>query len=150
MRFLRTSLAVCFLAALLLAACGGSPDAVGNATDAQPQAQGSSFESGEFAGLPMPDAAAPYGSLTTRDNATTQTFKIEGLTPEQVLNYFEQHLTNDGWTTIQAPEATGNTDYAGTWADDAGRRLEISAAPAAQEGSPDAVASQFSLVLHAA
>ncbi len=147
MRFLRTSLVVCFLAALLLAACGGSSNAVGGETDAQPRPQGSTFESGEFSGLPMPDLATPYGELTTSDNVTTQTFKIKGRTPKQVLEFYLQSLTDNGWATVQEPQAKGRTDWVGTWTDDAGRRLEVSSAPI-KEGNPDSVQSQFSLVLH--
>ncbi len=149
MRFVRISLVALVLATVLLAACGGSPDAVGGETDAQPQTQNSTFVSGEFAGLPLPSAATTYGKLTTKDGVTTQTYEIQGFSPERVLGFYDDHLTAKGWTTVQPPEATGSADYQGTWTDDAGRRLEVSAAPTSPDAA-DSTASQFSLVLHGA
>ena len=125
MRFLRTPIVALVLAAFLLVACGGSPHTVGDETNAQPQTQNSRFVSGTFAGLPLPAAAETYGSRTTKDGVTTQTYEIQGFTPKRVVGFYDDQLTADGWTTVQPPEAVGSTDYQGTWSDDAGRRLEV-------------------------
>ncbi len=150
MRLFRLSVLALVSAAVLLAACGGSSDAVGSATDAQPQTGNSTFVSGEFAGIPRPPAAETLGKLTTKDNVTTQSYSINGFTPERVLEYYNGELTAKGWTTVQDPHAIGTTDWKGTWTDDTGRRLEVSASPLLSRDDPGSKNSQFSLVLHGA
>ena len=147
MRLPRPFVIALVLAAALLAACGGDDaGGVGSETGAQPQTQDARFVSGEFTGLPLPSGAQTFGSLTSDDGVTTQTYEVSGSTPERVLEFYDRELTADGWTAVQAPTKAGTTVYQGRWTDEAGRVLEVSSSPISVD-DPDSGTTQFSLVL---
>ena len=133
--------------ALLLTACG----ATGGFADDQANAAGT-LEAGELAGLPTPGGAAPFGAPAQKESAVTQSFKVTGLTPQQVLDFYTSALRDQGWSASNAPMEHGENVWRGLWERN-DRLLQVSAEPDSDDGTGDgdgAPTSQLDLVLRAA
>lgn len=130
--------------ALLGAACGNTG---GFATDQPTQGKFGRFEAGELDALPVPGGAAPFGGVTQRNRTVTQSFKVTGLAPADVLQFYTGALRDQGWVASTAPSGDGDV-WRGQWARNE-RLLQITAEPDAGDGT-DAPTSQLDLELSAA
>ena len=96
-----TALTLCGIA---LTACND-----GGVDPAQPDPTGG-FQSGALTGVPVPDFAVASGAPVTSGNTTTQSYLIDGVSPQQLITD-EQNLTEHaGWTT-QTAAARNDTDW---------------------------------------
>jgi predicted small secreted protein len=130
--------------AFLGAACG---NASGFATDQPTQGKFGRLEAGELDALPVPGGAEPFGAPSQRNRAVTQSFKVTGLAPADVLNYYTGALRDQGWVASTSPTAVGDV-WRGQWARN-DRLLQVTAEPDADDG-PSAPTSQLDLELSAA
>ena len=131
--------AVAVALALSAAACGDDDD---DANPGQPVATGG-FQSSALADVPVPDDAQPTGTPSTSGNATTESFLVEGVSPEQLINDYQQLATEAGWVVETAP-AQSDTDWSMTLTKDSST-LQVSTAPGTDAEQSDQ--SQLSLML---
>lgn len=134
------------LFALLLAAagCGDPVDDEGT----QPAPAVTSFEQGEFDDLPLPAETEPVGRRSEQDGIVTRSYKVEGMTPQDVLAFYEAELADLGWTSLGVEEM--REGYRGDWStEDWELRVSANKAPGLGESaSSDAkLLTQLSLVL---
>jgi predicted small secreted protein len=130
--------------AFLGAACGTTS---GFATDQPTQGKFGRFEAGELDALPVPGGAAPFGAPSQQNKAVTQSFKVTGLAPGDVLHFYAGALRDQGWVASTSPTGDGDV-WRGQWARN-DRLLQVTAEPDADDG-PSAPTSQLDLVLSAA
>jgi predicted small secreted protein len=130
--------------AFLGAACG---NASGFATDQPTQGKFGRLEAGELDALPVPGGAAPFGAPSQQNNAVTQSFKVTGLAPADVLHFYAGALRDQGWVASTSPTGVGD-GWRGQWARN-DRLLQVTAEPDAGD-EPGAPISQLDLVLNAA
>jgi hypothetical protein len=138
------------LAAVLMV--GGACGASSGFADDQPSDQGSRLEAGELAGLPRPAAAAPFGAASQRDGAVTQSFKVTGLSPADVLQFYVGALPAQGWEGSTVPVEQGQGVWRGEWTRN-DRILQITAEPDVDDGTghgDGAPTSQLDLELRGA
>ena len=135
---------VLVVAAVLGVACGTSG---GFAADQPGQAR---LEAGELVALPTLAGAAPFGGPTETDRDVTQSFKVTGLAPADVLEFYASALRDQGWVASTAPSEDGDV-WRGQWVRGS-RRLQVTAEPDVDDGTGDgndAPTSQLDLVLSA-
>ena len=134
---------------IVAAACSGDTDE--RASD-QPVTVGTEFGYGSFDELPRYSRSEPLGTRTEKAGAVSQSFKAEGATPTQVLDFYALRLQATGWNVVEPVHELGGGTVRGRWA---GPRwiLTVSASPAptltAPEGAIQAY-SQYSLSLRPA
>lgn len=129
--------------ALALGACGSDAS-----TEAQPRPPGTGFGEGVFDDLPLHPRSDPVASLTEKDDATVRSYRTDGATPREVLDFYEDQLPG-GWQLIGAVEEIGPDSYRGTWVRD-DQQLEVSATPAPrldQNDTAEQVVTQYSFTL---
>ena len=134
------------LSALLLVAAGcGTPD---DDEGTQPAPAVTSFEQGRFDDLPLPTESEPVGKRSEQDGVVTRSYKVEGMTPQHVLAFYEETLADRGWTSLGVEEMRNG--YRGDWSiEDWELRVSANQAPGLGE-SPNSDAkllTQLSLVL---
>lgn len=124
------------------ASCSGS----GSGTADQPAPDASSFVPGDFENIPRPAASVPFGPPSRQGNATVQSFKVEGLGAQALLDFYAQGLPAQGWQEAKAPVQVGTADWQGTWTK-ANVTLQVSASP--DPGGGPGTQSQYDLILTA-
>lgn len=133
--------------ASLLGACGGDD---GGDPVAQPAPDVTTFEEGDFSGIPLPPLAEEAGSRTEEDGIVTQSFFVRNQTPEQVLRFYVDYFRNENVQVIREPANVNGTTWRGWWLL-GDRELMISALPAPTAGGSETehadVVSQMSLEL---
>ncbi len=147
MRRLRGARALGWIAAVLLvgasgaglAACAGGSNGEGS----RPAGQDAALVPDDFAALPRPEGALPFGDPTVDGATTAQSFQVTGSGPEQLLAFYENALGAAGWEPSAPAAEVGDGDWRGSWARD-DETLTVSAGPATGVGG---VSSQLDLVL---
>lgn len=133
-----------------LGACGDDDSNV--EPNAQPTPDGTSFEEGDFAGIPIPPLAEPVGERSEQDEIVVQTFALRNKTPEDVMDFYEAELSEND--LVMAPEQSGTSTLRAEWLLDDGRSLLVTTlpAPTAEGGEVENadVVTQFSLTLRPA
>jgi len=104
-RRLRAVAAVVVATCLAVGACGDDDDA----DPAQPAASGG-FAPGDMSDVPVPNDAEKSGAASSSGGSTTQSFVVDGVSPEQLINDYQQLATGAGWTVETAP-AQSDTDW---------------------------------------
>lgn len=129
------------VAVAVFAACGADE---GPAT--QPTPSETTFQRGDFDGLPLHPRSEPVGEKTEQDGVVARSFKATGATPEGVLEWYRSNLA--GWQLTEPPARIGEGTYRGRWARDA-YFLVVSAtsAPTLPNDDGDAATTQYSLSL---
>ena len=130
-RRLRAVSAVVVAASLAFAACGDDDD---DADPGQPVASGG-FAPGDMSDVPVPNAAESTGPASSSGGSTTQSFLVDGVTPEQLINDYQQLATGAGWAVETAP-AQSDTDWSLTLTKDQST-LQVSTSPANDDAESD-------------
>ncbi len=116
---------------------------------AQPVPEVTTFERGRFDDLPVFFRSDPLGPRSEKDGVVTRSYKAEGASPEQVLEFYREAL-DYRWRMVSPIERLGVGTFRADW-EDGQYRLRVSAtqAPAldASAGSADPVLTQYSLTL---
>ena len=60
--------------------------------------------------VPVPDDAESTGPASSSGGSTTQSYLVDGVTPEQLINDYQQLATGAGWAVETAP-AQSDTDW---------------------------------------
>lgn len=149
-RLLRRLTAASVTSLILLAAgCGG--DAEERAAD-QPVTEDTSFGPGRFDELPRFSRSEPLGPRAEKADAMSQSFKAEGATPTQILDFYARRLKDTGWDVIEPVHEIGVGTVRGRWAEPKWM-LTVSATAAPTVPAPDGAIqaySQYSLSLRPA
>jgi hypothetical protein len=130
-RRLRAVAAVAVAASLAFSACGDDDD---DADPGQPVASGG-FAPGDMSDVPVPNAAESTGPASSSGGSTTQSFLVDGVTPEQLINDYQQLATGAGWAVETAP-AQSDTDWSLTLTKDQST-LQVSTSPANDDDESD-------------
>lgn len=144
-------IALCAALVMVVAACGdggsaGSPvarrDRTTVATTTRPPF------TGDLADLPRPDGSRPVGDGSARGRYATQSYEVDGMTPEAILDFFAEALPERGWTEAEAPRRNGTAAFEGGWVQ-ADHHLRVTAVEAGGLGDADGSTppTQFSLEL---
>jgi hypothetical protein len=134
--------------AATLALAGACAAGTGFADD-QPTDQGA-LEPGELDALPVPGGAAPFTEPAQKHGNVTQSFKVTGWSPADVLHFYTGALPSQGWSPSSPPGEDGDV-WRGEWAR-GDRLLVVTAEPDVDDGTGDgsgAATSQLDLDLHA-
>lgn len=129
---------------LLLNGCGGDGE---EQPATQPAPGVTTFEQGRFDDLPLLPDSERFGPRSEKDGVVAQTYRTDGVTPQEVVDHFERELPPSGWRMAE-PVHRSDTGSRGDWVTD-DWRLEVSAAPVPDRrdpSSPEEVV-QYSLVL---
>lgn len=135
--------------AVVGAACGAHE--TNGFADDQPTSSGL-FEPGELNDIPLPGATAAFTVRRQAGDTVTQSFKVTGLTPADVIGFYQERLPTLGWQAVAAPAEDGADLWRDEWARD-DRLLQVTAEPDVDDGKGDgrgAATSQLDLVLRAA
>ena len=97
-----------------VSACSGEPDE--RAAD-QPVTAGTEFAYGRFDELPRYSGSEPLGSRTEKAGAVSQSFKAEGATPTQILDFYARRLKESGWDVVEPVHQLGEDTVRGRWAE---------------------------------
>ncbi len=73
---------------------------------------------GDFAALPKPGAARPIGDPAVAGRTTAQSFRVEGLSVQDILDFYEVQLAQLGWVAARLPQEVGDGDWQGLWGRD--------------------------------
>jgi hypothetical protein len=130
-RRLRAVAAVVIAASLAVAACGGDDDDV---DPGQPVASGG-FAPGDMSDVPVPNDAESTGPASSSGGSTTQSYLVDGVTPEQLINDYQQLATGAGWAVATAP-AQSDTDWSLTLTKGQST-LQVSTSPATDDSESD-------------
>ncbi len=60
---------------------------------------------------PVPDDAVPYADPVVDGATATQSFRVAGRDPAQVIDGYQSLAEDGGWTTDGPPSPTGTTDF---------------------------------------
>lgn len=135
--------------ALLAAACGGD---TGERAEDQPVTGGTEFGYGSFDELPRYGRSEPLGPRNEKAGAVSQSFKAEGATPAQILDFYAGRLKDAGWNVVEPVHELGVGTVRGRWANPKWKlTVSATAGPTltAPEGAIEAY-SQYSLSLRPA
>ena len=115
--------------------------------DSQPAPRVTTFARGLFDEIPRLPGTSSLGARSEKNEIVTQTFRVEGRDPHQVIEFYDSRLPSNGWLRASPAYREPSTNRADFVRDD--YRLEVSSALITNAGSDDAdaVASQYSLVL---
>lgn len=139
----RKAVASTLLIGSLAAACGGGPGEGDEGT--QPAPDVSSFEQGRFDDLPLPTEAEPVGRRSEQEGIVTRSYEVPDLLPVDIIEFYEQALDEQGWTTVEIEEFSQGAR--GDWSIE-GYDLRVSANEAPGLDEPGSQPStQLSLVL---
>jgi hypothetical protein len=113
------------LALTVAAGCGDDDEAADVPTpEAQPAPDVTTFEDGDFADLPLPPRNAPVSERTEEDGFVSQSFEVESMPPEEVLEWYTTALAEHD--VLETPEMIGTESWRGQWDLD-GRELTVAA-----------------------
>lgn len=129
--------------AVVLVGCGDDGGAGG--PEAQPAPDVTTFQEGDFSGIPLPPRAEEAGERSERDGVVVQSFFVRDKTPREVLDFYATHFDLQGVTPTMTPQEFGNDAWRGSWQLE-GRELLVSATSAPSAGGGDVV-TQMSLEL---
>ena len=130
---------------------GGACSARSGFADDEPTV-GGALEPGELAAVPLPGGTAPFTDPTQKAGVVTQSFKVTGLSPADVLHFYAGALPEKGWAVSTAPAEDGGGVWRGLWARD-DRFLQVTAEKDVDDGTGDgdgAPTSQLDLELRSA
>lgn len=124
-------LAAGLLVATLIAAGCDDDGASDGELDAEltgevPAPGGTAFTAGGFDDIQLPAGADEASTRTERDGVISQSFFANAQSPEQIMDFFADSLTQQGWQVAEPVSQRGTDSLAGAWTAD-GRRLEVSA-----------------------
>ncbi len=143
--------AVALIVAVLALGAGCDRDTDERAAD-QPVTADTNFGYGKFDELPRYSRSEPLGSRTEKGGAVSQTFKAEGATPTQILDFYARRLKDAGWNVVEPVHELGVGSVRGRWAEPKWM-LTVSASAAPMVTEPAAAIqaySQYSLSLRPA
>ena len=112
--------------------------------DAQPAPNASEFVTGGFDELPRLQGDEPIGPRSEDGDVVTQSFRAEGLAPEDVMDFYEEELS--GWEPSGVRDAGDALRQEFDGPD--GQRLEVSAVVLSRGGLDMTQTLQYSLVLY--
>jgi hypothetical protein len=112
---------------------GGCNAVGGLAADQRRPGKVVTLEPGELTGLPTPGGAASSGPPAERGTAVSESFKVIGLAPGDVLAFYADALPPHGWVVSTPPSGTGDV-WRGQWAR-RGRILQVTAEPDIDDGA---------------
>jgi hypothetical protein len=138
-RPLRAVAAVVVAASLAFAACGDDDD---DADPGQPVASGG-FAPADMSDVPVPNDAESSGPASSSGGSTTQSYLVDGVSPEQLINDYQQLATGAGWAVETAP-AQSDTDWSLTLTK-GDATLQATTAPASDDNESDQ--TELSLIL---
>ena len=98
-----------------IVALSGCSAAGGFAADQPGPGNVTRLEPGELTALPKPGGAAPFGPPAETGTAVTQSFKVTGLAPGDVLGFYADALPAQGWVVSTPSSGTGDV-WRGQWA----------------------------------
>ena len=98
---------------LMGAGCGG--EAEERAAD-QPVTNETGFGYGRFDELPRYSRSEPLGPRAEKAGAVSQSFKAEGATPTQILDFYARRLKDAGWDVVEPVHELGVGTVRGRWA----------------------------------
>ncbi len=127
-----------FLAALAAVSCGETASSLD-----QPATRDSGVVPGAFAALPEPGAATPLGEPTVDGRTSAQSFRVEGLSVQEILGFYEVQLGQVGWIAARLPNQVGDGDWQGLW----GRGNESLQLRVSPYGDDEPTTTQVDLVL---
>lgn len=131
--------AAAVFAAVVLGACGSSS----SPPRAQPAPDVTVFRTGGFDQLPRYPRTQEVSQQTSKSGVVSQSFSVSNTTPEQVLQFYSDHLV--GWQVTEPVHAVGTDVYRGAWVKgDRELLVTSSKAPTISNGEP---AVEYSLEL---
>lgn len=134
------------LVLLGIVALGGCSAAGGFTADQPAPGNVPRLEPGELTGLPKPGGAAPFGPPAETGTTVTQSFKVTGLAPGDVLGFYADALPAQGWV-VSTPSGGSGDVWRGQWAR-SGRILQVTAEPDVDDdATAPAPMSQLDLAL---
>jgi hypothetical protein len=116
-----------------VAVLGGCNAVGGFAADQSRPGKVVRLEPGELTGLPTPGGAASFGPPAEGGTDVTQSFKVTGLAPRDVLAFYAGALPSQGWVVSTPLSGTGDI-CRGRWAR-RGRILQVTAEPDVDDGA---------------
>ena len=137
-----------FVLTSVIGACGDDDGASDRA--AQPAPDVTTFEQGDFSGIPIPPLGEEAGSRTEKDGVVTQSFFVRNRTPGEVLEFYAEYFEEKGVQVIREPASGNDVTWRGWWLV-GDRELLVSAIPAPTAGGAETehadVVTQMSLEL---
>jgi hypothetical protein len=124
----------------IAAGCGGDSDE--RAAD-QPVTADTEFGYGNFDELPRYSRSEPLGTRTEKAGAVSQSFKAEGATPTQILDFYARRLKDAGWNVVEPVHKLGVGTVRGRWADPKWV-LTVSASAAPTVTAPEGAIEEYS------
>jgi len=123
---------------MLVLVAGGCGNGSGPTRGAEPKRSGG-FVNGVFEQVPRYPSSEPLGPTSETAGTVARSYKVTGVTPRDVLQWYRDHLT--GWTVVTPPQAAepGATAVRGTWTRDS-TTLTVSAENAPTLRSGEAIA----------
>ena len=103
---------------LVFASCSPSDEGT------QPAPAVTTFEQGDFDGLPLPPRSEPLGQRNEEDGVVSRSYAVRDTSPELVLEFYSQHLPASA--VVEQPHEIGVGTLRGRWLLD-GRELTVSA-----------------------
>lgn len=145
---LRRLLTAAALAGVFLAGCGGDGDGTAaGGPEAQPAPGVTTFQEGDFEGIPLPGLSTPVSERVEEDGVVAQSFEVRNTPSEELLEYYEDALSE--YEVVEPPEELGVGTYRGRWLFE-GRELTVVAQTAEtledNPGAPEVI-TQLSLSL---
>lgn len=107
--------------ALLLGACGGG-DGGAASPEAQPAPGVTTFQEGDFEGIPLPGRATPLSERVEEEGVTSQSFEVRNIPPEELMDFYLEALAEH--EVLEQPEEIGVGTSRGRWDVD-GRELTV-------------------------
>jgi hypothetical protein len=107
--------AVVLVAMAILVGWGCGGEAEERAAD-QPVTDETNFGYGRFDELPRYSRSEPLGPRAEKAGAVSQTFKAEGATPTQILDFYARRLRDAGWNVVEPVHELGVGTVRGRWA----------------------------------
>lgn len=94
--------------------------------------------------IPLYPRSDPLGPRGQRGDAVEQTFEVLGATPQEVLDWYGDQLSD--WIALPAKAADRAASLRRTWVSGS-RRLVIAAAPSTEVGADSPYATEYSVTL---
>lgn len=136
-------------ALLLLGACGDGGGA-GTGPEAQPAPGVTTFEEGDFDGIPLPPRSTPVSERVEEDGVVSQSFEVRNLPPEELLEFYTDALEEH--EVLEGPEEIGVGTTRGRWEVDRRELTVVGQTAETLDDNPGApeVLTQLSLSLRPA
>ena len=137
------------VALAVLAGCGdGDSDGESPRTpEAQPAPGVTSFQEGDFEGIPLPSTATPVNERTEEDGVVAQSYEVRNATPEALMAFYADALAE--YDVLEEPEEIGVGTRRGRWEYEERRLTVVAQTAETLEDNPGApeVLTQLSLSL---